>query len=74
MKQFRKPLHRRNGRYDGLLELTYPFNDRDVIITACGRRRPPPLQENQHLYGVGSPEALVSRKSTKTLVRQLHAL
>ena len=24
-------------RYDGLPELTYPFHDRDVIITACGR-------------------------------------
>ena len=23
--------------YDGLPELTYPFHDRDVIITACGR-------------------------------------
>ena len=24
-------------RYDGLPELTYPFHDRDVIITSCGR-------------------------------------
>jgi len=24
-------------RYDGLPELTYPFHDRDVVITACGR-------------------------------------
>jgi hypothetical protein len=24
-------------RYDGLPELTYPFHDRDVIVTACGR-------------------------------------
>ena len=23
--------------YDGLPELTYPFHDRDVIVTACGR-------------------------------------
>jgi hypothetical protein len=23
--------------YDGLPELTYPFHDRDVVITACGR-------------------------------------
>src|SRR4249920_3356195 len=24
-------------RYDGLPELTYPFHDRDVIVTSCGR-------------------------------------
>jgi transposase InsO family protein len=24
-------------RYDGLPELTYPFHDRDVLVTACGR-------------------------------------
>jgi hypothetical protein len=24
-------------RYDGPPELTYPFHDRDVVITACGR-------------------------------------
>ena len=24
-------------RYDGLPELSYPFHDRDVIVTACGR-------------------------------------
>jgi hypothetical protein len=24
-------------RYDGLPELNYPFHDRDVIVTACGR-------------------------------------
>jgi len=24
-------------RYDGLPELTYPFHDRDVVVTACGR-------------------------------------
>ena len=24
-------------RYDGLPELTYPFHDRDVVITSCGR-------------------------------------
>ena len=24
-------------RYDGLPQLTYPFHDRDVLITACGR-------------------------------------
>jgi len=24
-------------RYDGLPGLTYPFHDRDVIVTACGR-------------------------------------
>jgi hypothetical protein len=23
--------------YDGLPELTYPFHDRDVLVTACGR-------------------------------------
>ena len=23
--------------YDGLPELTYPFHDRDIVITACGR-------------------------------------
>jgi hypothetical protein len=23
--------------YDGLPELSYPFHDRDVIVTACGR-------------------------------------
>ena len=23
-------------RYDGLPELSYPFHDRDVIVTACG--------------------------------------
>jgi hypothetical protein len=26
-------------RHDGLQELTYPFDDRDVVITACGRKR-----------------------------------
>jgi hypothetical protein len=25
--------------YDGLPELTYPFHDRDVLVTACGRLR-----------------------------------
>lgn len=24
-------------RYDGLPELTYPFHDRDILLTACGR-------------------------------------
>ena len=24
-------------RYDGLPELTYPFHDRDILVTACGR-------------------------------------
>ena len=24
-------------RYDGLPELTYPFHDRDLLVTACGR-------------------------------------
>lgn len=24
-------------RYDGLPELTYPFHDCDIIVTACGR-------------------------------------
>ena len=24
-------------RYDGLPELSYPFHDRDVLVTACGR-------------------------------------
>jgi hypothetical protein len=24
-------------RYDGLPELTYPFHDLDVLVTACGR-------------------------------------
>src|SRR5258706_5665365 len=24
-------------RYDGLPELAYPFHDRDVLVTACGR-------------------------------------
>lgn len=24
-------------RYDGLPDLTYPFHDRDVLVTACGR-------------------------------------
>jgi hypothetical protein len=23
--------------YDGLLEITHPFHDRDVVVTACGR-------------------------------------
>ena len=23
--------------YDGLPELTYPFHDRDILVTACGR-------------------------------------
>jgi hypothetical protein len=27
----------RAHRYHGLPELTYPFHDRDVVITACGR-------------------------------------
>ena len=25
--------------YDGLPELTYPFHDRDILVTACGRLR-----------------------------------
>ena len=24
-------------QYQGLPELTYPFHDRDVLVTACGR-------------------------------------
>ena len=24
-------------QYDGLPELTYPFHDRDILVTACGR-------------------------------------
>jgi hypothetical protein len=24
--------------YTGLPDLTYPFHDRDVLVTACGRR------------------------------------
>ena len=24
-------------RYDGLPELSYPFHDRDILVTACGR-------------------------------------
>src|SRR6201985_3302247 len=28
-------------RYDGLPELTYPFHDRDILVTACGRICPP---------------------------------
>ena len=24
-------------RYDGLPDLTYPFHDRDILVTACGR-------------------------------------
>ncbi len=24
-------------RYEGLPELTYPFHDRDILVTACGR-------------------------------------
>jgi hypothetical protein len=24
-------------RYDGLPELAYPFHDRDILVTACGR-------------------------------------
>ena len=27
-------------RYAGLPELTYPFHDRDVLVTACGRLCP----------------------------------
>ena len=31
-------LYRTSARpYDGLPELTYPFHDRDILITACGR-------------------------------------
>jgi hypothetical protein len=26
-------------RYDGLPELIYPFHDRDILVTACGRLR-----------------------------------
>lgn len=26
-------------RYDGLPELTYPFHDRDILVTACSRNR-----------------------------------
>jgi hypothetical protein len=26
-------------RYDGLPELTYPFHDRDILVTACGAWR-----------------------------------
>ena len=31
-------LYRTSPRsYDGLPELTYPFHDRDILVTACGR-------------------------------------
>ena len=44
-------------RYDGLPELTYPFHDRDVLVTACGRlclhrkriQHPPPVLAGQRL-------------------------
>jgi hypothetical protein len=26
-----------NRRYDGLPEIAYPFHDRDILVTACGR-------------------------------------
>ena len=32
-----RALHRFTAPYAGLPELTYPFHDRDVVLTACGR-------------------------------------
>jgi hypothetical protein len=33
----RRPLLASPRRYDGLPELTYPFHDRDILVTTCGR-------------------------------------
>jgi hypothetical protein len=32
-----RDLHPSARSYEGLPELTYPFHDRDVLVTACGR-------------------------------------
>ena len=33
----RRDLHPLKAPYQGLPELEYPFHDRDVLVTACGR-------------------------------------
>lgn len=50
--------------YDGLPELSYPFHDRDILVTNCGRIC---TKEHQHLPCAGGTENSASRKST-TLV------
>ena len=48
--------------YDGLPELTYPFHDRDVVITACGRLC---LHRKRGKISVVQDRSSASRKSTK---------
>ena len=67
--------------YDGLPEVVYPFHDRDILVTACGRISDAP-EENQHLDRAGGVRGSASRRSTEPapdlirghLAGQLHAL
>jgi len=59
--------------YDGLPELIYPFHDRELLVTACGRlclHR----KEDQPLNRAGRPETRHQGSRRRHLARQLHAL
>jgi hypothetical protein len=60
-------------RYDGLPELTYPFHDRDILVTACGRLC---LHRKRiNISSVLAGQRLGIKESQRGhLARQLHAL
>jgi len=58
--------------YDGLPEVAYPFHDKDILVTACGRIC---MQEKgQHLDRTGRSEARHQGGGRWHLARELHAL
>ena len=62
-----------NAPYDGLPEVNYPFHDRDILVTACGRICMH-QQEDQHLDRARRPKARNQGSRRRHLARQLHAL
>jgi hypothetical protein len=55
-------------RYDGLPELTYPFHDRDILVTACGRLC---LHRKKRTSRPSSPvKSSASRRSTRAFGSQ----
>jgi hypothetical protein len=58
--------------YDGLPELTYPFHDRDVVITSCGRLCLHRKKINISVVLAG--QKLGIQEVDEHLARQLHAL
>jgi transposase InsO family protein len=64
--------------YNGLPDVSYPFHDRDVLVTACGRiclhRNLPTSQEDQHLDCPRRPKARYQGGGRGYLDRELHVL